>query len=112
MNIKMNKTRRVIGIAILTVFVFSFLHSELGFLNHEDENHSTHDHCTIVNGSTTPTSKTNTTELTKLKLQFVFIPRIIEEENQRALTFFLETDNPHFTNKTNKVYLDNNTFLI
>lgn len=112
MNIKMHKTRRVIGIIILTVFVFSFLHSELGFLNHEDENHSTHDHCTIVNGSTTPTSKTTTSELTKIKVQFVFIPKIISEENHKALTFFLETDNPHFTNKTNKVYLDNNTFLI
>ncbi len=112
MNRKILKIKRFIGIAVLTVFVFSFLHSELGLLNHEDENHSTHDHCTIVNGSTTPTSKTNTTELTKLKVQFVFIPKIIEEENQRVLSFFLETDNPHFTNKTNKVYLDNNTFLI
>ncbi len=112
MNNRFNKIKRSIGVVVLAVFVFSFLHSELGFLNHEDENHSTHDHCTIVNGSTTPTSKTNTTELTKLKVQFVFIPKIIEEENQRALSFFLETDNPHFTNKTNKVYLDNNTFLI
>ena len=108
----MFKYRRVIGIAILAVFVFSFLHSEVGFLNHDDDNHSSHDHCNIVNGSTTPTSKTNTSNIIKLKADFVFIPKIIEEENQRALTFFLETDNPHFTNKTNKVYLDNNTFLI
>jgi len=107
-----HKIKRVIGIAILTVFVFSFLHSELGFLNHDDNNHSSHDHCTIVNGSTTPTSKINSSNLIKLKADFVFIPKIIEEENQRALSFFLETDNPHFTNKTNKVYLDNNTFLI
>ena len=112
MNRTVHKIKRLIGIAILTVFVFSFLHSELGLLDHDDDNHSSHDHCTIVNGSTTPTSKTSTTELTKLKVQFVFIPKIIEEENQRALSFFLETDNPHFTNKTNKVYLDNNTFLI
>ncbi|MBK7227406.1 MAG: hypothetical protein IPH97_00710 [Ignavibacteriales bacterium] len=112
MNRTIQKIKRVIGIAVLTVFVFSFLHSELGFLNHDDDNHSSHDHCTIVNGSTTPTSKTNTSELTKLKIQFVFIPKIVEVENQRALRFFLETDNPHFTNKTNKVYLDNNTFLI
>ena len=112
MNRTIQNIKRVIGIVVLTVFVFSFLHSELGFLNHEDDNHSSHDHCTIVNGSTTPTSKTSTTELTKLKIQFVFIPKIIEEENQRVLSFFLETDNPHFTNKTNKVYLDNNTFLI
>ncbi len=112
MKIKLQKTRKVIGLAILIVFIFSFLHSELGFLNHDDDNHASHDHCNIVNGSTSPTSKTNTSELTKLKVRFVFIPKIVEEENQSALTFFLETDNLHFTNKTNKVYLDNNTFLI
>jgi len=112
MNNAFSKIKRSIGIIILTVFVFSFLHSELGFLNHDDDNHSSHDHCTIVNGSTTPTAKTNSSELTKLKVQFVFIPQIIEEENQRSLRFFLETDNPHFANKTNKVYLDNNIFLI
>ena len=112
MNRTIHKIKKVIGIAVLTAFVFSFLHSELGFLNHDDDNHSSHDHCTIVNGSTTPTSKTNSSNLIKLKADFVFIPKIIEEENQKALTFFLETDNPHFTNKTNKVYLDNNTFLI
>ncbi len=108
----LNKTTRVVGIAILTVFVFLFLHSELDLLNHEGENHSTHDHCTIVNGSTTPTSKPNTSELTKLKVQFVFTLKLIEEENHSSSTYFLETDNPHFTNKTNKVYLTNNTFLI
>lgn len=112
MNNLFSKIKRSIGVVILTVFVFSFLHSEVGFLNHDNDNHSSHDHCTIVNGSTTPTSKTNSSNLIKLKADFVFIPKIVEEENQSALTFFLETDNPHFTNKTNKVYLDNNTFLI
>lgn len=112
MDRTIHKIKRVIGIVVLIVFVFSFLHSELGFLNHDDDNHSSHDHCTIVNGSTTPTSKTNSSNLIKLKADFVYIPKIIEEENQSALTFFLATDNPHFTNKTNKVYLDNNTFLI
>ena len=112
MNRTIQKIKRVIGIAVLTVFVFSFLHSELGFLNHDDDNHSSHDHCTIVNGRTTPPSKTHTSELTKLTIQFVFIPKLVEVENQRALRFFLETDTHHFTNKTNKVKLDNNTFLI
>ena len=112
MNSIFNKIKRLIGVIILSVFVFSFLHSEVGFLNHDDDSHSSHDHCTIVNGSTTPTTKTNSSNLIKLKADFVFIPKIIEVENQKALTFFLVTDNPHFTNKTNKVYLDNNTFLI
>jgi len=104
--------RRFIGALILGVFVFSFLHSELGFLNHDDDNHSSHDHCTIVNGSTTPTTRTNASDLTKLIVDFVFIPKIIGEEDQNTLTYFSETDNPHYSNKTNKVYLDNNTFLI
>lgn len=112
MNNALRKTKRFIGALILGVFIFSFLHSELGFLDHKDNNHSSHDHCTIVNGSTTPTHKTNTTELIKIKTVFVFIPKIIEEEDQNALAFFTVIDNPHFAKKTNKVYLANNTFLI
>ena len=112
MNKAFSKIKRSIGIVILAVFVFSFLHSEIGFLNHDNDNHSSHDHCTLVNGSTIPTTKTNSSSLNKLKIDFVFIPKIIEEEDQNASTFFSETDNPHYTKKTNKVYLHINIFLI
>lgn len=112
MNNVFSKIKRSIGVLILAVFVFSFLHSELGFLNHDDDNHSSHDHCTIVNGSTIPTTKTNSSSLNKLKIHFVFIPKIIEEEDQNALTFFTFIDTPHFAKKTNKVYLLNSIFLI
>lgn len=112
MNNTQRKIKRIVGISILAVFIFSFLHSELGFLNHDDDNHSSHDHCTIVNGSTIPTTKTNTSELTKVKSVIVIIPKFIEEEDPNASSFFSETDNPHYTKKTNKVYLHNNIFLI
>jgi hypothetical protein len=112
MNHTFSKIKRSIGVVILAVFVFSFLHSEVGFLNHDDDNHSSHDHCTIVNGSTTPTTKTNSSNLIKLKADFVFIPKIIEEEDQNTLVFFTLIDNPHYSNKTNKVYLQNRIFLI
>ena len=112
MNDTLRKIKRIIGILILAVFIFSFLHSELGFLNHDDDNHSSHDHCTIVNGSTIPTTKTNTSDLTKVKCVIVIIPKIIEEEGPNSSTFFSDTDNPHYTKKTNKVYLHNNIFLI
>jgi len=112
MNNAFSKMKRSIGIIILTVFVFSFLHSEVGFLNHDDNNHSFHDHCTIVKGSTTPNTRTSTTDLTKLKVDLVFIPKINKEEDQNALAFFSKTDNPHFAKKTNKVYLQNQIFLI
>ena len=112
MNNLFSKIKRYIGVVILTVFVFSFLHSEVGFLNHDNDNHSSHDHCTIVNGSTIPTTKTNSSSLNKLKIHFVFIPKIIEEEDQNALTFFTFIDTPHFAKKTNKVYLLNSIFLI
>ncbi len=94
------------------MFVFSFLHSEVGFLNHDDDNHSSHDHCTIVNGITTPTNKTNSSNLTKLKADFIFIPKIIEVEDHNVLAPFTLTNNPHFAKKTNKVYLQNRIFLI
>ncbi|HMN49555.1 MAG TPA: hypothetical protein PKD67_10485 [Ignavibacteriaceae bacterium] len=108
----MSKIKIFIATLILGVFVLSFLHCELGFLSNNDYNHSFHDHCTIVKGSTVPTEKTNNNDLTKLKAVTVFIPNNIQEEGQNTLAFYSETDNPHYTEKTNKVYLHNSIFLI
>jgi hypothetical protein len=112
MNNKLRKIKRIVGVSILSVFIFSFLHSELGLLNHNDDNHSSHDHCTIVNGSTTPANKTNMRDLIKVKWVIIIIPKIIEEEYPPSSAFYSETDNPYNTKKTNKVYLRNNFFLI
>jgi len=112
MNNSLSKIKKLTATLILGVFVLSFLHCELGFLGDNDYNHSFHDHCTIVKGSTTPNNRTNNNDLSKQIAIIIFIPKIIEAEGQNTLAFYSETDNPHYTEKTNKVYLDNNTFLI
>lgn len=103
---------KAIAVIILMIIAFAFIHSEFNMFNFDEDNHGTHDYCTIVNGSTIPTTKTNTSDLTKVKSVIVIISKFIEVEDPNSSTFFSETDNPHYTKKTNKVYLDNNTFLI
>jgi hypothetical protein len=112
MNDVFLKINRSVGILILGVFVFTFLHSEVGFLEHNDNNHSSHDHCTIVNGSTTANNETYHSDLTKLKANLGFNARYIIQEDQKALAFYSGYYNPHYLQKSNKVYLHNTSFLI
>ena len=51
------KTKIIVVIWILSALLFSFLHSELGFLSHNENNHSEHDFCNLVDDSTPPTIK-------------------------------------------------------
>lgn len=53
---------------ILAVFVFTFMHSEFGFLtpdNHTHHTHQTHDFCQLVNGITNQIQKSVNTTLYK-----------------------------------------------
>ncbi len=39
---------------IIAIFLFSFVHSELGMFNYDHGNHSEHDHCEIVQTTSIP----------------------------------------------------------
>jgi len=39
---------------IIAIFLFSFVHSELGLFNYDHGDHSEHDHCEIVKASNIP----------------------------------------------------------
>jgi len=56
--------KKVAGI-ILAVFIFTFMHSELGFLTPENHTHKTHDFCQLVDGTTNQIQKTVNTTLYK-----------------------------------------------
>lgn len=64
---KTNRHRSLEKIAgiILTVFIFTFMHSEFGFLTPENHTHQTHDFCQLVNGTTNQIQKTVNTILYK-----------------------------------------------
>ncbi|MCX6168485.1 MAG: hypothetical protein NTX65_04035 [Ignavibacteriales bacterium] len=111
-NIFRNNTKKTIALILLGFFVFSFLHSELGFLDFDGDNHGTHDYCQIVK-NTNAHSKILREELPKLELNKDLCFHCFEEiEAQTTQTYFGTTDH-HLKAKTfADLYLFNSSFLI
>jgi hypothetical protein len=106
------KTKIIIGIWILSSLLFSFLHSELGFLSHNENNHSEHDFCNLVDDSTPPTIKIVKINLILFKDFISIKQKSLEQNLQVDITSLLNIDKTHFLLKTSKAYLAKNSFLI
>lgn len=109
-----NRITKLTAIIFLSAFLFSFLHSELGFLNYDGDNHAAHDHCQLVkNGSTTHANNS----IINLKIKptsekdfsFHCSEKITSQENVNLISA-----NKEFISlkKPSEIYLHNNTFLI
>ncbi len=107
-----NTTTKIISLSLLGFFVFSFLHSELGFLDYDGDNHGTHDYCEIDKNTNTH-SNILKDELSKLEPNKDICIHLFEEiEAQETQTSFEITDH-HFTTKPFlDLYLLHRTFLI
>jgi len=114
MKLVFNKAKKPLGVLLLTVFVFIFLHSELGFLNcnNHDHSHSSHDYCSIVDGSTVPSNERKPTELNKLKVFLNFCGGTGSLEDQKTLTFSSDEHSLRYLLKTDKLFLHYSSFLI
>lgn len=107
-----NNVKRTIALLFLGVFVFSFLHSELGFLNFDGDNHGAHDYCQIVKNTNTH-SKILREDLPKLEFNKDICIHCFEEiEAQETQTSFERTDHHLKAKPSTDLYLFNNTFLI
>ncbi len=107
-----NKLKKTIALLLLGFFVFSFLHSELGFLNFDGDNHGAHDYCQIVK-NTNVNSKILREELPKLELNKDICLHCFEEiKAQETQTSFEKTDQYLKAKPSTDLYLLNNTFLI
>ena len=104
--------KRNLSLILLGFFVFSFLHSELGFLDFDGEVHNTHDYCELVKNVNTH-AKTLRDELPKLELNKDYCAHCFEEvEAQATQTLFGKRDNNQNAKPFNDLYLFNRTFLI
>lgn len=112
MNNNFFKIKSFVGIIVLSTFLFSFLHSELGLLSHEDNDHSAHDYCNIVDDSTPPTIKIIKNKLVILKDFILITPKSVEQNTQVEFANYNNIDDSHFLLNTNKIYLAKNSFLI
>ena len=107
-----NSVKKAIALVLLGLFVFSFLHSELGFLDFDGDNHGAHDYCQIVKNTNTH-SKVIREDLPKLELNKDICIHCFEEiEAQEAQTSFERIDHHLKAKPSTDLYLFNNTFLI
>jgi len=111
-NIFRTNAKRIIAPLLLGFFVFSFLHSELGLLDYDGNNHGAHDYCEIVKNTNTH-SKILREELPKLELNKDLCVHCFEEiEAQATQTSFEITDHHLKAKPFTDLYLFNRTFLI
>ncbi|MDP2303887.1 MAG: hypothetical protein Q8N03_15845 [Ignavibacteria bacterium] len=111
-NILQRKWYKLIALTLLIAIVFSFLHSELGFLDFDGDNHGTHDYCEIVKNTNTH-SKIIREELPKLELnKDICIHCFSKIEAKETQTSFVRADHHLKVKPSTDLYLFNNTFLI
>ncbi|MBA4320788.1 MAG: hypothetical protein C0412_20550 [Flavobacterium sp.] len=107
-----NSARKVTALILLGFFIFSFLHSELGFLNYDDSNHGGHDYCEIIKNTSTH-SKTLREIQPKLEINKDICIHCFEEiEAQETQTSFERTYHHLQAKSFTDLYLFNRTFLI
>ncbi len=107
-----NSAKQITALILLGFFVFSFLHSELGFLDFDGDNHGAHDHCQIVK-NTIPHSKILREDQPKLELNKSICIHCYEEiKAHETQTKFEKTDHTLKEKPFTDLYLFNNTFLI
>jgi hypothetical protein len=111
-NISRYSAKKITALILLGFFVFSFLHSELGFLDFDGDNHGAHDYCQIVKNANTH-SKVIREDLPKLEINKDICNNCFEEiEAQETQTSFERTDHHLKAKPSTDLYLFNNTFLI
>jgi len=107
-----NSVKRKIALILMGVFIFSFLHSELGFLDFDGDTHGEHDYCQIVK-NTNPHTKILREDLPKPELNKAICIHCFDEiEAQETQTSFERADLHLQAKPTSDLYLFNNTFLI
>lgn len=107
-----HNAKKNIALILLGFFAFSFLHSEVNFLNFDDSNHSTHDYCEIVK-NTVASSKTLLENLPKAGINKDICVFSIDDNNSEVvLSFSSILDEHQVFKQSSKAYLFNKTFLI
>jgi len=107
-----NSLVRLIALILFGTIVFTFLHSELGFLDYDGNNHGTHDYCEIVKNINTHT-KTVRDELPKLELTKILCHHCSHaEETIISIVIYDKTDQHTIVKHSTETYLFNRAFLI
>lgn len=104
-----------VTILVLTPLLFWFVCSEIGQFTIADADGipASQDYCELVKVTKAESGKAVVDTLVKLKVEKSFFPPCIDEKSIQSTSYSqLETEHFHSPQKTNKIYLFNNSFLI
>lgn len=108
----MYRISKVVTAIVISLVVFNFLHSELGFLDYDSNQHGAHDYCEIVK-TINSHNKTLKDELPKLELKKDLNVYSFDEIQEQLLkSYFNNTDHSPVLKKSKDAYLFNQVFLI
>ncbi len=109
----LHRTKRFFTLLILGAFIFSFLHSEMGFLNFDGGNHESHDYCQIVQNSHVHSIKTIVIKPIKEIVEKTVCLHCFEEiQAQEDISLLFANNEFYSPGRPSEIYLYNNTFLI
>ncbi|MBI5727007.1 MAG: hypothetical protein HY965_04100 [Ignavibacteriales bacterium] len=104
--------KRTILLSLIGCGVFFFLHSEMGLLDHDSDNHGSHDYCEIVKNSNTQT-KTLKEFHPKIEINKTICAHCFLEDQAVLSRVWLQNFPKHPGAKYGtKIYLFNDSFLI
>jgi len=113
MKIKLrNSAKRIIALLLLGIILFSFLHSELGFLDYGGNNQACKDYCEIFKDANTHTNILRD-NLPKPELDKEICIHCLEEIYLQTEQSCFERSGGHqLVKQSTHIYLFNGTFLI
>ena len=107
-----HSAKKITALVFLGFFVFTFLHSELGFLNYDNSNHASHDYCQIVKNTNTQ-SKSLQDNLPKLEINKDICVHCLDDIFPDAPVHYSPSKKEHWAAwQFKEVYLFNRSILI
>lgn len=106
-------TSKIISAFLLISLAFVFLHSEVGLLDVDGSNHSSHDYCEILQTAVIKITSSDPSSSNKLQVEKTTSIIYVSKTNLYTKTFsVLDLKQFYTPQKTTEVYLLNQSFLI
>lgn len=102
-----------ISAILFAVFIFAFIHSELGQFTPKGDKHNFHDYCQIVDVATTPITRPVSTNIFKLQVSKDVCLHCANCDGESTESVAVNSlENPIRPHSSTEIYLHNNSFLI
>ena len=102
---------KILSLAIFRLLIFEFIHSELDLIKHDEDNHSTHDYCSLVEGVSLNNFIQKTVDIKKL-LYSVFNTVIPQNYTIDTCCNYSNDFNRYIKKTSTSIFIINKSLLI